>query len=198
MNPASKTKRYILGLSIGTFWLIASSAGFSIQMITTVGTSKGRTALAAVIVAAAALLAVSLRQVVAATKLPNEPPAPGPRSIRRRFVWIVILEVAGIMLVNAAFYFTGHMSLLVPFDLIIVGIHFFPLGTLFGVRRYTLLGAAFCAIPLLTVLLIPAESTIGAALTRFLIPTLGCTAATWLTAIGSMVEIQRLLSGTEG
>ena len=194
MNQIFRTKPYILGLSIGTCWLIASSAGFSIQMIAIAGTSNDRTAIAAVVGVAAALLTVTLRQIVAARRLPNELPTPAHRGLRRRFVWVVILELIGIVLVNSAFYSSGHMSLLVPFDLIIVGIHFFPLAKLFGVPRYTALGTSFCAISILTLLMVPADAHIGKAIARFLTSSVGCAVATWLTSVGNIAEVRRLLS----
>jgi hypothetical protein len=194
MTRTPVTKPYILGLSIGTFWLIAASSGFSIQMMALTGTSNAMAAIVPVVVGGLTLLAISFRQILAAIKLPPEPRSSERRKIGRRFVWIVILEVVVIMAVNAAGFFSGHLSLLVPLDLTIVGIHFFPLAKLFGVPRYTALGSGFCIVSTLTLLIVPADAHIGGAIARFLISSLGCAAAAWLTSIANQFEIRRLLS----
>ena len=134
----------------------------------------------------------NLRQILAAAKLPKA--TTSKRSnIGRRFGWIVVFEVVGIVLIGGICFNAGLLSWLVPVDLIIVGIHFIPLARLFGVPRYTLLGAAFCAIPVLTLILVPADAHVGAVVARYLISSLGCTAASWLTAAASAFEIRRLL-----
>jgi len=187
-------RSYVLGLSIGTFWLIAASTGFATSLLAGVGTSNSRTTLIAIGVAAVAYLAVTLRQIITAAKLPKEPRTDERRQMSRRFVWIVILELVGIVIVNTAFFNLGLLSWLVPVDLIIVGLHFIPLAKLFGVPRYTPLGVVFCAIPVLTLMVVPADALIGAAVARYLISSLGCAAATWLIAAGNVLEIRQHLS----
>jgi len=188
-------RSYVLGLSIGTFWLIAASTGFSTSLLARVGTSNSRRALIAIGIAAVAYLAVSLRQIiVAARTLPKEPRTEERRALSRRFVWIVILEVVGIVVINTACLYLGLLTWFVPVDLIIVGLHFVPLAKLFGVPRYTALGVAFCAIPILTLIVVPADALIGSAVARYLISSLGCAAATWLTAAGNVLEIRQHLS----
>jgi len=182
-------------LSIGAFWLIAASAGFSILLIAIAGSNNARTVLVAVVVAAMALLAISFSQIVNAMRLPKEPRTPEGRRVARRFAGIVVLEVVGIMLVNTVCYFSGHLSLLIPLDLIVVGIHFFPLARLFSIPRYTVLGALFCTISILTLLIVPAGAHIGAAIARFLISALGCALSAWLISVASLLEVRRLLSG---
>ena len=132
-----------------------------------------------------------------AVTLPKEPRTDDRRKIGRRFVWIVILEVVGIVVVNTVFFNLGLLSWLVPVDLVIVGLHFIPLARLFGVPRYTALGVAFCAIPILTLIVFPADAQIGAVVARSLISSLGCTAVTWLIAAGSVLEIRQHLSGAQ-
>src|SRR5208282_3236222 len=128
MVQTRKTKPYILGLSIGTFWLVAVGAGFAI--FTIVGATNAKMTLIAVSVIAGTLLAVSIRHIAKALKLPSEPRSTQDRRDRRigrQFALIVVLEGAAIALVSTACSFTGHWSLLGPLVLIIVGIHFMPL-----------------------------------------------------------------------
>jgi len=194
MNSTGKPKPYVLGLSIGTFWLIAASTGFSIQMLASARTNEARTVVLAVASTAVALLAISLCQILSAVKLPDELRPPEKRKIGRVFAWIAGLEIAAIVVVSIVCYLNGHLSMLVPLVLVVVGIHFFPLAKVFGVPRYTVLGALFCTIPLVTLLVIPAEQHVGSAIARFLISSLGCAAAAWLIAAFSLFEVRRLLS----
>jgi hypothetical protein len=93
----------------------------------------------AVGVTAIGLVTMSLHQILAAVKLPQVPRAMDRQEIRARFIsrfiWIVALEITGIVATNIAADSSGHLSLLVPLDMIIIGIHFFPLARLFGVPR---------------------------------------------------------------
>ena len=157
----TKRKPYVLGLSIGTFWLIAASTAFSILALTFVRTSDARAALAAVIIGALSLGTVSTTQVRAATRLPAVPQTGAGRKIGRLFGLTVIAEVAGLVIVNAAARFSGHRSMRIPLSLFVVGLHFLPLAKIFGVPRYTMLGILFCAISALTLLLVPAEARVG-------------------------------------
>lgn len=191
MVQTRKTKPYIIGLSIGTFWLIAASIGFAIFAL--VGTPNSRTALIAMVIVAGTLLAASVRHIVAALKLPSEPRSAEDRRIGRQFVLIVVLEGVAVALVSTACYFIGHLSWIVPLDLIIVGIHFIPLAKLFGVPRYTMLGWLFCIVSILTLLLVPAHAHIGTAFTRFVYSALGCAASAWLISVGNLLELRRLL-----
>ena len=194
MDGSKKAKDYILGLAIGTFWLIAASTGFACALIYNAWAARALVALGAIGAVAGVLLLISLTQILGAVKLPKVTRATERPRVRGRFFWIVVLEVVGIALVNGAAIFTGNLSLLVPVDLIIVGVHFFPLAKLFDVPRYIALGAAFCLISVLTIVFVSPDAHTGGALSRFLISSLGCTVAAWLIAIGNMLELRRLLS----
>jgi hypothetical protein len=193
MISAKKTKPYILGLSIGTFWLVAAGAGFAISII--VGATNARMPLIAVLVIAGALLAVSIRHIVKALKLPSEPRSVEGRRIgqriRRGFALIVVLEGMAIALVSTACYFFGHLSWLIPLILIIVGIHFMPLAKLFGVPRYTTLGLLFCIVSILTLLFVPAHAHVGSVFSRWVYSSLGCAASAWLISVGNLLELRR-------
>jgi uncharacterized membrane protein YbhN (UPF0104 family) len=197
MTSTVKNKPYIVGLSIGTFWLIAASAGFAIYSLSITRTTNLRTALIAVLFIAGTLLAVSVRQIAAALKLSGEPRSVEGRRIgqriRRGFALIVALEIVAIWLVNAGCYFTGHRSLIVPLDLIVVGIHFIPLAKLFGVPRYTTLGLLFCVVSILTLLLVPAHMNNATVIARFVYSALGCAASALLISVGNLLELRRLL-----
>lgn len=59
---------------------------------------------------------------------------------------------------------TGHAALLPSLNLVIIGLHFLPLAWLFDVPRYYAMGLLFCAIPIVTLWALPANTMIGSAL----------------------------------
>ena len=62
-------------------------------------------------------------------------------------------------------------------NLLIVGVHFFPLARLFKVPRYTVLGAVFCIVPASILIGVPSSAQIGDADAWFVLPTAICGAA---------------------
>ena len=131
MISAVKTKPYILGLSIGTLWLIiAASASAIYAIVAATGAGIRLIALIVVLMITGILLVVSICYVMKAAKLPGVPPSVQGRRIRRQFGLIVVLEFVAISLVSIECSLTGHHSWLVPLVLIVVGIHFMPLAKL--------------------------------------------------------------------
>lgn len=190
MIQSKKRKPYVLGLSIGTFWLTAASAGGAVFAI--VEMTDARAPLIAALIVVAVLLALSFRNILRALQLPPEP-SPRDRRIGRQFALIFILEGAAIALVCAASYALGHRSWVVPLCLIIVGIHFMPLARLFGVPRYTALGWLFCVVSVLVLLLVPAHAHVGAVFARYVYCALGCAASACLISVGNLLELRRLM-----
>jgi hypothetical protein len=191
MIQTQKTKPYVLGLSIGTLWLITAASASVLYAI--IATTRARMPLIAVLVITGTLLAVSICYVMKATKLPGVPPSMQGRRIRQQFALIVVLEGVAIALVSTGCSLTGHFSWLVPLVLIIVGIHFMPLAKLFGVPRYMTLGWLFCIVSILTLLLVPAHAHVGAVFTRLVYSALGCAASAWLISVGNLLELRRLM-----
>jgi len=138
----------------------------------------------------AVYLAGGVGVIRVALRLPGDPPrTPEVRVMLRRFYLVVIAEVIAIMVVNGICAVTQHLELLVPLDLLIVGIHFLPLAWIFRVPRYYCMGGLFCLVIALTLGLIPAQMQIGAAAAWFVIPTFGCTLAAWATAAFNLREV---------
>ena len=136
MPDPRKDKAYILGLSIGTFWLIAASTGFSLPLLLISGVWPR--AEWVILFTAVVLIAAALRLLVQAAKLPKAAHAQARRAVGRKFAGIVIVEILLIVLVNGVAFYFGLISWLIPLDLLIVVLHFFPLASWFGVPRYHL------------------------------------------------------------
>jgi hypothetical protein len=192
MPDQRKDKAYILGLSIGTFWLIVASTGFSIPLLLISGVWPR--AEWVILFAAVVLIAAALRLLIQAAKLPKAAHTEARRQVGRKFAGIVIAEILLIVLVNGVAFYFGLISWLIPLDLLIVGLHFFPLARWFGVPRYHVLGALFCLVSILTLILVPSGAAAGPIIARYLISSLGCAASAWLISVGNMLELQKLLS----
>ena len=113
--------------------------------------------------------------------------------MNRQFAWVVVLEVVGFMVVNPSLAAANRVILIPAASLMIVGLHFFPLARVFGVRRYYPMAVLFCAIPVLVLLAVPETRRIGQAQMWWVLPTLGCGVVGMVTAAGSLREVRRCL-----
>ena len=171
-------------------WLVAISTAFTVLSLTMIGTPAAQLALASVVIAAILHLVIGAGMIRAILRSPGAipPRTTEDRVMLRRFVPVVIAEVIAIMVVNGICAVTQHLELLVPLDLLIVGIHFLPLARIFRVPRYYAMGGLFALVAVLTLVLVPAHTQVGAAAAWFVIPTLGCSAVAWTTAAFNLRE----------
>ncbi|HEY2842026.1 MAG TPA: hypothetical protein VGJ09_00185 [Bryobacteraceae bacterium] len=182
-------------MAVAALWLVAVSTIFTTVSLVMVGTPVARLALIAVIVAVIAYLAIGVGTIRALRRSPGAipPRTPEHRLMLRRYAYVVIAEVAAIMVANIVCAVMRRVELIVPLDLLIVGIHFLPLASIFRMPRYYTMGALFCIVCLGTVMLIPARVQVGAAASWFVIPTFGCTAVAWATAAFNLREAREYL-----
>ena len=185
------SKRRLLGMAGAAIWLVAISAAFTILSLTMIGTAVARIVLVGVLFAVAVYIAGGARVIRSILRSPGgiPPRSAEERIVMRRFAPVVVAEVIAIMVVNGICAVTQHLELLVPLDLLIVGIHFLPLAWIFGVPRYYVMGGLFCLVIALTLGLIPVHLQIGAAAAWFVIPTFGCTLVAWGTAAFNLREV---------
>jgi hypothetical protein len=185
----------MLGMAGAAVWLVAISAAFTVLSLTMIGTPLARIVLVGVLLAVATYIAGGVGVIRVARRLPGDPPrTPEVRVMLRRFYLTVIAEVIAIMVVNGICAVTQHLELLVPLDLLIVGIHFLPLAWIFRVPRYYWMGGLFCLTTVLTLVLVPVHAQVGAAAAWFVIPTFGCTLVAWATAAFNLREVTISLS----
>jgi hypothetical protein len=186
-------KRRMLGMAGAAIWLVAISTVFTILSLTMIGAPVPRFVLASVVIAAILHLAVGIGMIRAILRSPGAIPSrtTEDRVMLRRFVPVVIGEVVAIMVVNGICAVTQQLELLVPLDLLIVGIHFVPLARIFRVPRYYAMGGLFCLVTVLTLVLVPAHAQVGAAAAWFVIPTFGCSAVAWATAAMNLREVRQ-------
>ncbi len=169
------SKRRTIPLAAAALWLVAISAAFAILSLAMIGTSAARIVLAALAVAVLVYVAIGIGVIRAVVRSPGAVPprTPEGRIMTRRFVYVVVAEVAAIMVANAILAIARHVDAIVPMDVLIVGIHFLPLARLFRVPRYYTMGALFCIVSLLVLALVPANTQIGSAAAWFALPALG-------------------------
>jgi hypothetical protein len=186
----------MLGMAGAAIWLVAISTVFTVLSLTVIGAPVPRFVLASVVLAAILHLVIGVAVIRAILRSPGAipPRTTEDRVMLRRFVAVVIVEVIAIMVVNGISAVTQHLELLVPLDLLIVGIHFLPLACIFRVPRYYVMGGLFCLVTVLTLVLIPVHAQVGAAAAWFVIPTFGCTAVGWATAAFNLREVTMSLS----
>ncbi len=189
----------MIGMAGGTLWLVVASMGFATGSLLWIGTPMARGALAAVVGLAALLLGVTIQAIRVARRMVDDSPAGADerRTLMRRFTFVVVAEVIGIMVTNALCTFYRRYGLMAPLDVIIVGLHFVALARLFQVPRYTVMGCLFCAIPIAAMMSVPEQTLVGRAPAWFVVTSLLCAFVVWLTAAANLHEIFHLAHGVE-
>ena len=185
-----------LGLAGGSLWLIEVGTAFAIWTLFTIHSSLATVLLASVAIAAVALLIFGIRLMLTARRLPHglvDDPS-RRRRIGLRFGIIFAAEAVACWAVAVACLSTHHWKWIVPLQLIVVGLHFLPLARLFDVPRYNLLGALFCAIPIVTILSTASSAHIGHAFSWIAIPSLGCGLVALIIGAAGLDEVQRFLN----
>ena len=150
----------------GAVWTVAGSGGI-----------EGATGVIVLIIGWAIALAlcvgsVRLRRVAKGLPRNDSPQAQDRQKHNlRRFNLVFGLEFVAIVVAVFLLIRLGSGSLIPSVVALIVGIHFFPLATLFEVKVYHLTGAVLCALALATILFVPESRLalvgVGSAATLF-------------------------------
>jgi hypothetical protein len=194
MNTLTSRRRSV-GLAAGALWLIVISFVFIIWSLVAIGTPMSKNILIGMLILLCILIAICVIVLRAALVLPQdiEQRSKEEQKIGRRFAFIVGAEVLAFAVVNTFAGITRNFELMPSLNLIIVGIHFFPLAKIFRVQRYFYTGLFFCAIPVATLLAIPKQFAIGQTLAWYIVPSLGCGLVASLTAVEGLREAWRTI-----
>jgi len=186
----------IIGLAGAAIWLGGIGAFFAGLGLALVRTPIARFGIVVVAIGLLSLIAVNV-SVIRRTRRTAvfEPPEPEDRLMVRRFKWVVIAEIAAIFIVNTVCSSLGYYDLISPLDVLIVGLHLFPLAWIFRVPRYYTMGGLFCGVVVGTLLLVAATARIGSASAWFVVVSIGCGAVSMLTALGNTLEAARDVRG---
>jgi hypothetical protein len=193
-------RRRSIGLAGAALWLIVISLVFVVWSFLAIRTPIARLMLIGTVVLMGGLIVISVIVIHAALGLPvsTVPSTPEGKQIRRRFAWVFGAEMFAFAVVNSVVGVTRNFELMPSLNLIIVGVHFFPLAQIFRVPRYNIMGLLFCAIPLVTLLAIPKQFLVGRNLAWYVIPGLGCGLVASLTAVAGLYEAWKYISKTRG
>jgi len=136
-----------------------------------------------VCVVTAILFIWSIKTLGLAKKLPEEKSGETIRrrsSVRKWFLIVLVLEIAGFNLVAIGLWKFDHIQYIVPVDILIVALHFIPLGRIFAMPVYYFHGIILSLITVLTMLFVPASLQIGNLLALMAIPSLSFILLNWI------------------
>jgi hypothetical protein len=195
MNP---TRREIVSRAGGGLWLLVVGGAFGLWALHAIDTPTARIVQLAVTAVLALLAVLSGVVIGAALQLPPSPVTGPQRLMLRKFRYLTLAEVAGFAVANGVCAATHHIPFIVPANIMVVGLHFIPLGLIFGVRRYQVMGVLFIGVTIATVLWIPQSMQIGSALAWFVMPALGCGATAWVTGMLNLRDAWTLNKRVKG
>jgi hypothetical protein len=172
----------------GMIWLISITfffaflnlyfAKLSILLAISIGT--------AILIITVVLLNWSINTLRLAKKLPDEKSEEKNRrghQIRKWFLIIVILEIAGLNIAPFALLKLHCSQYIVPVEILIVALHFLPLGRIFEMPIYYFQGITVSLIDLLTMFFIPASFQIGNLNAMIAIPSLSFIFLNWIIIV---------------
>lgn len=144
-----------------------------------------------------ALLALGLTTKQAARRLPQEQVAPEEQAqdqkISRHFGIAVGGEFVAIAAAMALLRLFNHPEYIAPVICLIVGLHFLPLASLFGVRVYTLVGVALSFLGVGALFALLFGFILGNLYTWSVIVGLSAAGILWLASLFILVEVRRVL-----
>jgi hypothetical protein len=197
MTNAQFSPHRVMGLAGAAIWLGGIGAFFASLALVFVRTPVARLGILIVVAGLAALVTadVALIRRTRSLGIPEAPRTPKVQAMLRWFKWVVIGEIAAILIVNTICSSLGYYDIISPLDVLIVGLHLFPLAWIFRVPRYYTMGALFCGVVIATLLLVAGTTRIGPVSAWFVVVSLGCGPVAMWTALGNTLEAARDLRG---
>jgi hypothetical protein len=169
----------------GMIWMIAITMFFAIYDLYFVNLPLFLTIGLAIVIAAVTgvLFTWSLKTLRLAKQLPEEKSIDEVkrRGMRKGFLMVLIIEIAAFNIAPFALLYFNHIEYIVPTEILICALHFFPLARIFVMPVYYLLGAVVSVITILTILLVPALPHIGNLAVIAAVPSLCFIISNWIT-----------------
>jgi hypothetical protein len=167
----------------GMIWLISVTFFFALldlyfaklQTFQTIGIGT------ALLIITGVLFAWSIKSLQLSKKLPMENSKNSP--IKKWFLIILIIEIVALNIATLVLLKSNHFEYIVPVDILIVSLHFIPLGRIFLMPVYYLLGLVVSSIVVLTLFFVPASSHFGNLISITAIPSLCFILLNWLVII---------------
>lgn len=198
--PHYFARRRIFGLTIGSLWLVVASMAFATWTLIAIGTTAATAALIVLLAGALAVVTWDLGAMRAVWRLPGGfgPTTPEGKKIGKQFGIVVAAEAVVIGVVTGLCLWQKKFALIVPLDLIVVGLHFIPLAGIFRVPRYHVLGILFSVIPAVTLWAMPANVHVGHAVGQFVVPGLACGVVALVIAALGVREARKFVADENG
>ena len=146
------------------------------------------------------LLAWSLKTLRLAKQLPDkhsEEDIRSGRKIRKWFLVILIVEIAGINIATAILLKLNCFQYIVPVDILIVALHLLPLGRIFVMPVYYFLGVMVSLVDLLTMGFVPPSFQIGNLTAIIAIPSLSFVFLNWIVIVYVLKDGMKYLRKTQ-
>ncbi|WP_381796912.1 DUF7010 family protein [Streptomyces niveus] len=191
--PSAMSRAELRGRATGAGVMAFFGLGWTACGVTAMPVTAGRAVFAVAVLASVTFAFLGARRSRAAANAPTDgdPTAATRKKVGVRFGLVVLAEWVAIFAIARLLVATDHTEAVPAFVAAVVGVHFFPLARLFGVRAYHLTGAAMCASALAAAVLAPLTST--AALWTAL-PGFGSAAALYATC----AHLLRVRRDTDG
>jgi hypothetical protein len=188
INTIHQKRNAQIGRAGGMIWIISITFFFAflilyfakLDILPTIGI------VTAILAVTGVLLVWSINMLRFAIKLPVHKSEEGikrGRYIRKWFLIILILEIAGLNIVPAILLKIHGYQYIVPVEILIVTLHFIPLGRIFAMPPYYIIGIVVSLIDILTMFFIPVSLHIGNLNAIIAIPTLSFIFLNWIIVI---------------
>lgn len=160
-SPVGISRAELRGRATGASVMAFFGLGWLACGVTEMPVTAGRVVFAVGVAVSVTFAVLASRMSRRAADAPRsgEPTADRKRKVGVRFGLVVVAEWVAIFVIVRVLVSTDHTEAIPALVAAAVGLHFFPLARLFGVRAYHLTGAALCASALAAAVLAPLTST---------------------------------------
>jgi hypothetical protein len=186
--PVHRTRIAQVGRAIGMIWLTSITFIFAIldlyfATLPAVAMILVGTAILAI---TGILLVRSITTLLHAKKIPPDKSADGiqrKRFVIKWFIIVLIFEIAGLNIAPVVLLKLNFIEYIVPVEILIVALHFLPLGRIFAMPVYYILGIVVSAADIATMLFVPASTKIGSLIAIIAIPSLIFIFLNWMIIV---------------
>ena len=152
--------------------------------------------LAVVIIAISSILYVwTIKTLRLAKELPEEKHVDQVkrRKLRRGFLLVIIIEVIGFNIAPFILLYFNHIDYIVPVEILICAIHFFPLAEIFKMPVYYFLGGIVTILTVVVLLFVPSSLKMGNLLAVAALSSIGFIIANLLIIIYVLNDARKYL-----
>ncbi|HNW52581.1 MAG TPA: hypothetical protein PKH79_15975 [Prolixibacteraceae bacterium] len=147
----------------------------------------------------AILLTIIIKMLRFAFKLPEEKTEDGikrGRFIKKWFLIILAIEIAALNIATFSLLKFHCFQYIVPVCILIVALHFIPLGHIFTMPIYYFLGITLTLVDLLSIFFIPTSLMIGNLIAIIAIPSLSFIFLNWIIVVSVLRDGMRYQRNT--